>query len=626
MANMETAASSKEVRFHDSGGSLLLRVPTETRMLSRPWRYGLGVFLLMAFANAIAKENIQCSDGEHFKIEIDQIAIKYNATGFSASLNGLLNLGGQLKIEPKTLQIASAATQQWNEYLKGIVVGYNNCAITKAQYQEGLTQIYPRLSSDSKALEELRQVLSNKGKVDEQRLDKLIKSYEKALKHFASLSGKSIEYKRIESVVISLLQPINQTQNLLAQQNQQIEKRLTELSKRLEQLSKPEQVKPQIAALKQQLQTITDKAEAEYNAGYALAERYQFAEAIPHFSKAVEAVNLPEFDFALANAYLETREFDKAELTVKNGLAQVSDNKPEEAKLSFLLAEIFGAKDDIGDALRYAAVALSLYENVPGPENAETGRVLDYFAAMLLEKGDKKDFDTALQYAQRSLKIAEMLEGKDGINVATPANRVANVLWLKDNTSEAIQYAQRALALDEKYFGLSSYRVADDTHFIGKMFREKDSYAKALQFTQRSLAIWEELTGGESFWAATIAGDIADILVEKIDYDEELTYAMRPLRGPEKLPDSKGALNEALSYSLRALKGLEQLYDSRGPLVRYRADRTSAILQREKNYSEALKYSEQALRIAESELDEQTIDLYKRKVRYVKKKIREGLN
>jgi hypothetical protein len=82
--------------------------------------------------NAAAQKTAHCPDGDHVLIDVKQIAIQYDASSFAGTLSSLSVLGGRLEIAPKKLQEA-AATQQWDEFLKGLAAGYNTCAVTKQQ-------------------------------------------------------------------------------------------------------------------------------------------------------------------------------------------------------------------------------------------------------------------------------------------------------------------------------------------------------------------------------------------------------------------------------------------------------------------------------------------------------------
>ena len=105
-----------------------------------------GLLLLLVFtpANAQTRKTISCPDGDHIEIDVRQIAIQYDASSFAATLGGLSVFSARLEIVPKQLQEAAIATQQWDEFLKGLAAGYNSCAVTRQQYADGLQRIYPR--------------------------------------------------------------------------------------------------------------------------------------------------------------------------------------------------------------------------------------------------------------------------------------------------------------------------------------------------------------------------------------------------------------------------------------------------------------------------------------------------
>jgi hypothetical protein len=115
-------------------------------------------------------------------------------------LSGLSVLGTRLEVAPKKLQEAAAATQQWNEFVKGLAAGYNSCAVTQQQYADGLNRIYPRLKEDAADLEIIRKLISDGQRADTKRLQALLDSYWNNLRQFAQASGKEIILERIEAL------------------------------------------------------------------------------------------------------------------------------------------------------------------------------------------------------------------------------------------------------------------------------------------------------------------------------------------------------------------------------------------------------------------------------------------
>src|SRR5712692_994489 len=96
------------------------------------------LFCLTSGSRSPAENKKTCPDGDHYETDVKQIAIQYEGSSFAGTLSSLNVLGARLTVTPQKLQEAALATQQWNEFVKGLVTGYNNCAITKEQYNQGL--------------------------------------------------------------------------------------------------------------------------------------------------------------------------------------------------------------------------------------------------------------------------------------------------------------------------------------------------------------------------------------------------------------------------------------------------------------------------------------------------------
>lgn len=69
---------------------------------------------------ALAQKKVSCPDGDHYLIDVREIAIKYKATRVESTVNGLAALGFRVTVDQKTLQTAAVATQQMNEFIKAL--------------------------------------------------------------------------------------------------------------------------------------------------------------------------------------------------------------------------------------------------------------------------------------------------------------------------------------------------------------------------------------------------------------------------------------------------------------------------------------------------------------------------
>jgi tetratricopeptide (TPR) repeat protein len=144
------------------------------------------IFALLCTPFASAQKRINCPNGEtHYEIDVEKLALNYQGRSFQTTLSGLGALGAKVALQPTTLQAADVATQQWNQLLQGLAAGFNSCAVTQAQYNEGLQKIYPRLKDDTAELEKIRQALAKSQAVDRQRFQSILDSYFANLRRFA---------------------------------------------------------------------------------------------------------------------------------------------------------------------------------------------------------------------------------------------------------------------------------------------------------------------------------------------------------------------------------------------------------------------------------------------------------
>jgi tetratricopeptide (TPR) repeat protein len=397
--------------------------------------------------NDQAQKKIQCADGEHIEIDVKRIAIEYDASSFAGTLSSLSVLGARMETRPTKLQEAAAATQQWDVFLKGLAEGYNKCAVSRQQYAEGLQRIYPRLKEDAADLEEIRKAIFSGQKAEAKQLQSLLDSYYTNLRRFAQIGGKEIILERIEALAEQVRKGqdqlmIGQTE-LLEQQKtgeETILARLDKVETRLKQALRttPKAIGSQLSEIKQSLLAKANEAEAAYNKGYELFERYRFQEAIPYLQQALAAVPLPDFYLALGRAYEELPDPVQAESVLRKGLtaAEARGDEKHESALAGQLGLTLMQKGDLEGALNYAQHALKIDENVYGPDHPEVAIRASNVGAVLEAKGD---LDGALRYTQQALKIDEKVYGPDHPSVAICVNNIGTILKEKGEDKESMK-------------------------------------------------------------------------------------------------------------------------------------------------------------------------------------------
>jgi tetratricopeptide (TPR) repeat protein len=573
------------------------------------------LLLLAATMVAEGQKKVACPDGEHIQIDIKQISIQYDASSFAGTLSSLSVLGARLEVKPTKLQEAAVATQQWDELLKGLVAGYNSCAITRQQYADGLTRIYPRLKEDGAELEEIRKAIAAGQKADAKRLQQLIDSFYANLRQFAQASGSEIVLERIAALSEQIA---GGRQDILQQQKTDTEQILSKMDQLKEAnkqapLATPAQVGQQISELRKSLLVKADEAEAAYNQGYALLDRYRFAEAIPYLQQALADVPLSDFYLALGRAFRVLPNLSEAEKVLREGL-KTSAGDAHEAQLANQLGLVLQDKGDLDGALLYTQRALKIDEKVYGTDHPEVARDTNNIGTILQAKGE---LDGALQFTRRALKIDEKVYGTDYPTVARDANNIGQILQAKGDLEEALQCTQRALKIDEKVYGLDNPTVAIFANNIGRILQDKGDLDGALQSTKQALKIDEKVYGTDSPTVARDANNVGGILEAKGDLDGALEYMQRALKIDEKVygpdhPDvairannigqilqAKGDLDGALQSTQRALKIDEKVYGPDHPAVAREVNNIGTILLAKGDLDGALEYAQRALKIDE---------------------------
>jgi hypothetical protein len=152
--------------------------------LSKNGEIVLFVVIAAAFATAalfitrdlfLRGHAISCDDGKRYTIDQREFTTHYSA--YSVELEASIQNKGKVsaKFNPVQLQQLSESLQGANEFRKGVIAGYNGCAITKAQYAQYSTR-FQTLDSLAREINQLagRSSSSEQEKV---KLDSLVNQY-----------------------------------------------------------------------------------------------------------------------------------------------------------------------------------------------------------------------------------------------------------------------------------------------------------------------------------------------------------------------------------------------------------------------------------------------------------------
>ena len=263
----------------------------------------------------------------------------------------------------------------------------------------------------------------------------MIHSYYANLRLFAQASGTEIILERIEA----LSEQVASGHATILQDEQQILKKLDELKLQNAQapLATPKEVVNGITEIRKRLQVKADEAEAAYNTAYGLFNRYRFREAVPYLQQALATVPLPEFYFALGRTYFYEADLEQAEKVLREGLGVVRQNGDEKIKalLTFELGRLLWAKRDLNGSSDNMQKALSMFENLYGPDHPAVAICASLMGQILQDEGG---LDEALTYSERALNIDEKVYGPDSPALFADTNNVGQILLAKGDRDKAL--------------------------------------------------------------------------------------------------------------------------------------------------------------------------------------------
>ena len=141
----------------------------------------------------------------------------------------------------------------------------------------------------------------------------------------------------------------------------------------------------------------------------------------------------------------------------------------------------------------------------------------------------KGDYDKAIEYFQKSLKINLKKLGSEDPNVAINYNNLGFACDGKGDHDEAIEYYKKSLEINLAKLGSEHPNVARDYNNLGDSYRIKGDYDEAIEDFQKSLKINLKKLGPEHPDVAVMYSNLGMVYIEKGDYDKAFEYAQKAL-------------------------------------------------------------------------------------------------
>jgi tetratricopeptide (TPR) repeat protein len=239
------------------------------------------------------------------------------------------------------------------------------------------------------------------------------------------------------------------------------------------------------------------------------------------------------------------------------------------------LASIYEAKGEYDKAIEFYNKALKINEVKLGLDHPDTAATYNNLAGVYRAKGD---YDRAIEFSKKALKIYDEKLGLDHPDAATTYNNLAGVYKAKGEYERAIEFYEKVLKIQEEKLGLDNPDTVTTYNNLALVYEAKGEYDKAIGFYEKAIQIQELKLGLGHPSTATTSHNLA------------LVYS------------AKGEYEIAIKLHKKALKIKEAKLGLGHPDIANSYNNIATVYYAKEEYDKAIEFYEKALKIRESKL------------------------
>ncbi len=254
--------------------------------------------------------------------------------------------------------------------------------------------------------------------------------------------------------------------------------------------------------------------------------------------KDVNKADLDTFYFVLNNGiglnYLQLGKYDSAEV-VLNKIKEKAiklGNKSTLLSTYINLGSLFDAKSDFNKALGFHLKSLKLAEELNKKEEISTA--YNNVGLMHYQLGD---YDRALFYYEKSLEIKIEIDDKGG--VALLYNNIAIIYYFKNDIDKCMEYFKKALKIYEN--AGNKRRAAMVLSNLGELYLEVGLNKNAINYLEESIKLYENLKDFNN--VVSIKKLIGQVYYEGADYKNAGKYYKQALSLSDSIGESKETID-----------------------------------------------------------------------------------
>ena len=264
------------------------------------------------------------------------------------------------------------------------------------------------------------------------------------------------------------------------------------------------------------------------------------------------------------------------------------------------------------DARQLIERALTVSENVLGPEHPFVARLLDQLSFYYYEK---QDFAKSISLSERALAINKKSLGEEHPRTIEAGRVLAFSYFEANELARAVRLAERAVEISRRTLGPEHYFVGRCLAILARVSRDINEEERLLQ---RALAIMEKALGPEHRFVSDVVNELGVLYTDKGDYQQAEKFLLRSQALNEKNmgPDSifhvlslhnlgriareKKDYAKAEEYYRRAIAIVEKAFGSENPRLAFILNNLANIYRAKGEYAKSLEAHLRVLRISEA--------------------------
>ena len=287
------------------------------------------------------------------------------------------------------------------------------------------------------------------------------------------------------------------------------------------------------------------------------------------------------------------------------------------AFLSAALASFYNKSADYNTSLEWHQKSLTILEKVLGKDHPSTATTYNNIASVYDSQGQ---YDLALEWYQKALSIVQRVLGEDHPYTATTYNNIALVYDNQGQYDLALEWYQKALDAKEKVLDKDHPSIATTYNNIALAYNNQGQYDLALEWYQKALSIVQRVLGEDHPYTATTYNNIASVYDSQGQYDLALEWYQKALVIREKVlgkdhPDTattynnialvyknQGKYDLALEWYQKDLAISEKVLGKNHPDTATTYNNIAGVYYSQGQYDLALEWHQKALGIYEKAL------------------------